>query len=564
MYKITSKKLIRKSDKKIINEHFSVIRGISSLTSDTSIIITFNNLRNDKTEIAMSVTDYENPKFLLKTLKNKGFTFFGNAAEDENLANWLSSYNFDKTYLLTPQTGWHINEDKYAYVLPHKTYGKGTNVKFYNKASFAKKIKQQGEWDEYQKLLQQAECSPVIIFTVGVGLAALLIEPLGLEIFGIHLFDKSTAGKTTASKFPTSFFSNPNDHNTWLSTSGGFEKLAMAHNGRPLILDELKMVSSDDKVLCKTVTQLSYSLCTGKTKERSDAYIENSGAFEGKSHFTFISSGEFSIINKAQECGYIKDDGEKLRLIDVPARISDEYGIFSYIPKPFKTSEELALHLEAELNKNYGYMGRKYAEKLVQKLNTNGRDVFLKACKDFIYKKTQKLSSHQATGYTKRYTKRFAITQLALELALKWKLVPWDQKTINTAIKQMYLKSVECIETDEQLLERGIRILKNKLKKDAQDLLYLENIPKNKEYIKEQIQCQKYFLSEKKEKQWIIPTETFKSWFISKRIYSLVMEYLGDLLPKKEKNAYPAILIGKARLRAITLNYKKLKKLLSE
>lgn len=67
MYIIKSKQLIRESDKKIINENFSVIRGISSLNSDTSIIITFNNLRNDKTEIAMSVTDYENPKFLLKT-----------------------------------------------------------------------------------------------------------------------------------------------------------------------------------------------------------------------------------------------------------------------------------------------------------------------------------------------------------------------------------------------------------------------------------------------------------------------------------------------------------------
>lgn len=564
MYIIKSKQLIRKSDKKIINENFSVIRGISSLNSDTSIIITFNNLRNDKTEIAMSVTDYENPKFLLKTLKNKGFTFLENAAENENLANWLSSYHFDKTYLLTSQTGWYIDGEKYTYALPQKTYGKGSNVKFYNKASFAKKIKQQGEWDEYQKLLQLAECSPVIIFAFGVGLAAFLIKPFNLEIFGVHIFDDSTAGKTTATKFPTTFFSHPNDYNTWLSTLGGFEKSAMAHNGRPLILDELKMVSSDDKVLCKTVTQLSYSLCTGKTKERSDAYIEASGAFEGKSHFTFISNGEFGIINKAQECGYIKDSGEKLRLIDVPARISDEYGIFSYIPKHFKSAEELGLYMEEVLDNNYGFIGPEYAKKLVRALNSDNGKSFIDSCKKDIFNKTQELTIPQATGYTKRYTRRFAITLVALNLAQEWGIVPWTKTTIRKAIELMYSKSVECIETDEQLLNRGIAILKKKFDTHSHDCIDLTECSLSKINAKEAIKEGCYFFDKTNGKgRWIIPSATFKNWFLSEKVYKLVLEYLVDLLPTKTKDGYPLTWIGKHRARAIVLSRKRLKELLS-
>ena len=565
MYKIKKKQLIRISDELIVNKNFSVIRGVDSLTSDTSIIITFNNLCNDETEIAMSVTDYENPKFLLKTLKNKGFTFLGKNSEDENLANWLSAYNFDRTFVLTPQTGWYINGDKYAYALPHKTYGKGTDVKFYNKASFAKKIKQQGEWDEYQKLLQLAECSPVIIFAFGVGLAAFLIKPFDLEIFGVHIFDDSTAGKTTATKFPTSFFSHPNDYNTWLSTLGGFEKSAMAHNGRPLILDELKMVSSDDKLLCKTVTQLSYALCTGKTKERSDAYIESSGAFEGKSHFTFISNGEFGIINKAQECGYIKDSGEKLRLIDVPARISDEYGIFSYIPKPFKSAEELVLHMEEILNNNYGFVGAKYAKKLVKELNSDDGEGFIVNCKKDILEKTQKLTISQATGYTKRYTRRFAITHIALNLAQKWGIVPWSKETIRKAIELMYSKSVECIETDEQLLNRGIAVLKKKIDIQARDCIDLTEYELSKIKVKEYIKGGYYFFDKINGKgKWIIPSATFKNWFLSEKVYKLVLNYLADLLPTKTNEGYPLTWIGAHRARAIVLNKKQLKELLSK
>lgn len=563
MFILKKNKLIHKDTKSIINSYFSFLTGIDILTNNAFVIIKFKNFCGDIIECTMSISDFENPKMLLKTLKNKGFTFTKDTSIDNALVDWLSAHKFKTTYSLISQTGWYKKDGNYAYVLPNKIFGENLKVRFLSSKNFAKKIKMEGSWEEYKKVLKVAECSPVIIFTVGVGLAAFLIEPLDLELFGIHLFHDSTAGKTTAVKFATTFFSSPKDYTTWYSTKNGLESLSLYHNSRPLILDELKMVSSDDKILCQVVTDVTYTFCNGRSKNRHESWEEANNCSEKQSLFTFISSGEFSIINKAQECGYMKDKGEFIRLIDVPACINPKYGIFSYIPEPFEGPDKLALHIETVLNKNYGFMGRKYAKKLAEKLNSKESGDFIQNCVNYIYDETEQLTIPQATGYTKRYTRRFATAELALNLASEWGLVPWSKEDIHSAIELMYAKSVECIETDEQLLARGIEILRNKFNSRAPECLNLQEDNFSETQIKSKIKEGKYFLDKVDGKwQWFISSATFKSWFNSEQVYQLILDYLADLLPTKTKEGYPLVFIGKHRARAIVLRKKRLKELL--
>lgn len=72
---IKKNKLIHKDTKSIINSNFSFLTGIDILTSNASVIIKFKNPCGDLIECTMSISDFENPKILMKTLKNKGFTF---------------------------------------------------------------------------------------------------------------------------------------------------------------------------------------------------------------------------------------------------------------------------------------------------------------------------------------------------------------------------------------------------------------------------------------------------------------------------------------------------------
>ena len=127
----------------------------------------------------------------------------------------------------------------------------------------------------------------------------------------------------------------------------------------------------------------------------------------------------------------------------------------------------------------------------------------------------------------------------------------------------MYAKSVECIETDEQLLARGIEILRNKFNSRAPECLNLQEDNFSETQIKSKIKEGKYFLDKVYGKwQWFIPSATFKSWFNSEQVYQLILDYLADLLPTKTKEGYPLVFIGKHRARAIVLRKKRLKELL--
>ena len=84
---------------------------------------------------------------------------------------------------------------------------------------------------------------------------------------------------------------------------------------------------------------------------------------------TFISTGEFGIIENANATGHLKDDGEKLRFIDVPAQMSEKYGIFSKLPKQYSDSLEIIDDINQTLQDNYGLLGRIFLKKLVNILN---------------------------------------------------------------------------------------------------------------------------------------------------------------------------------------------------
>ena len=63
---------------------------------------------------------------------------------------------------------------------------------------------------------------------------------------------------------------------------------------------------------------------------------------------------------------------------------------------------------------------------------------------------------------------------------------------------------------------------------------------------------------------WVIPSKVFKSWFLTQKQCTLVEEYLEDLI-EKDGEGYALFNLGyKIRKRAIVLNKKKLKELLSE
>ncbi len=567
MSEIEFKKNVLTYDGQIICSNLKISRGENIENSDILMVYRYPNIRNSIVEITIPLSKATNKKYLYNILLDKGFPLDPQNKEmSDSICEYLSTYIPKKVILLSPQTGWYQSEKgEYCHVIPKKTFGFNKfPVKFINENPDTKYIGRFGSFENYQKALDLCKYSPPAILAVGASLAAFYIAPFGFETFGLHLYGRSSCGKTTIGSLAGATLCNPMQYITWKITEAGVEEACFNHNGRCIIFDEAKLISKNEAQIAATISDLSYFICSGKTKKRSFVYNVSTGSNVGAWHLVFISTGEFGIIENALSVGHDKDDGEKLRFIDVPAIMSNEYGVFEKLPKNYSSSKALIQDIQTLIKNNFGWLGYHYLSKMVHKLNSDKADEFRATVNEYIQDFESKCDLGCKQGYGQRFLHRFAIIYASLMMANKWKLVPWAKKRIFKSIQKMYAISLNCIRDNTTILKEGLNILKKTLVKSSENYVDLDELSSKDEILSEWEN--KKFFGKKQGKvfSWVIPSKVFKSWFLTQKQCTLVEEYLEDLI-EKDGEGYALFNLGyKIRKRAIVLNKKKLKELLSE
>ena len=533
-------------------------------TNNIVVIIRFENIRGSWISITIPIMKFRDPMQLYKILLSKGFPFPGDLNEQEFCSD-LSKYEFMKTSLLSSQTGWYKSPDeRYCYILPDSSFGvEYYSVIYKQDIGDNKKLPYIGNIDEYVILLDLCKYSPPAILTVGVALASFCLFPFSAETFGIHLYGDSSIGKSTLARVAGGIIGNPSEYIPWKTTEGGIEEACYTHRDRILVFDEAKLIANNRLKIAQRISDLSYFICAGQTKKRLKSYNRDNDLYVGDWELTFISTGEFGIIENAEETGHLKDGGEKLRFIDVPAQMSEKYGIFSKLPDGYNDSKNLINDIDNILLNNYGTLGREFIKSLASALNEDADNLRQNFNTQYEYF-CNNIDVSAVGGYSQRFLSRFAFTYATLMLAASWQLVPWSQKCIFSAIKKMYALALNCIRDDKTILQEGLNILQKKLDKDSENYINLADLS-SKEDIEAEWNSKKFF-SQKidKEFSWIIPSKTFKSWFMTPKQCMLVEDYLDDLIDKDDEGFALYSLGHKVRKRAIVLNNRKLKELLSK
>lgn len=533
-------------------------------TNNIVVIIRFQNIRKSWVSLTIPIMQFRTPEQLCKILMSKGFPF----PKDYNIREFcyeLSQYEFMKTSLLSSQTGWYKSfDEKYCYILPDSSFGvEQYSVIYKQDIGDNKKVPYIGTLDEYMRLLDLCRYSSPAILTVGVALASFCLFPFNAETFGIHLFGDSSIGKSTLAKIASGILGKPSDFIPWKTTEGGIEEACYTHRHRILVFDEAKLIDKDRLKIAQRISDLSYFICAGQTKKRLKSYNRENNLYVGDWELTFISTGEFGIIENAQTTGHLKDKGEKLRFIDVPVQMSEKYGIFSKLPDGYDDSKDLVHDIENILLNNYGILGRKFVDYLASALNDDADNIRQDFSSQIDYF-CDNIDVSAVGGYSQRFLKRFAFTYATLMQAASWQLVPWSQKCIFKAIKEMYALALNCIRDDKTILQEGLEILQKKLKRNNKDYIDLADLS-SKEDVLTAWNDKKFFGKKISGTfSWIIPAKIFKSWFPTLKQRILVENYLEDLIEKDEEG-YPLCSLGyKVRKRAIVLEKQRLKELLSK
>lgn len=298
-----------------------------------------------------------------------------------------------------------------------------------------------------------------IMLSLSATFSAYILYIAGIENGGFNFFGISSTGKSTCLQISVSVRSSPAGIESWSVTETGAEELAVAHNDKTLVLDELGNLHTDPLKAAQKAGKLVYALTFGKEKRRSAYY--SSGRFTWR--IVYLSSGEKSLTESAIDAGVKRMLGEEVRLIDVPSDAGLAHGIYESIPQGF-TASQYADHLKDNCAQYYGVAERVFLKKLTAEMSSDLeslRQQINSAIKEFL----EYHSVDHANGSEMRLAKRFALAYAGGQLAAKYGVLPFDDDTVIAGVSACYRDTIaRRPQTHSDLIEEATNALLNELK----------------------------------------------------------------------------------------------------
>jgi uncharacterized protein (DUF927 family) len=414
--------------KEHIGNHLEAIAYVNNPeNNDASIHLKFKTIRGGIQTWTMprAAIVFETSQMLAE-LQKRGYYF--NIDKKKQLVEYLNGLGGDinKTYIITDRTGWIGKE----YVTQNKTYSTNpdSDLKFRDVEPIADSISEikgtLAEWQEH--VGSKCAFNSRLIFGVGTGLAAVLQSLIGMESGGFHIVGTTSVGKTTILKVASSVV-GIKDIPHWRTTTNGLESIACAHNHMLLPLDEISQADP------KEVGSIAYMLANGQGKARMTKTLQNRKAKTWQ--LLFLSSGELGMGAYMAQSGISLKGGQEVRLPDIPAVPSGSpFGAFESIHN-FDSAKEFAESLDRATQTYTGTLLDAFLSKLVPDRENHQITNQLKQQVSAI---ARTLAAGTSDSAVSRVANRFALVQVALELAHAYGLLPFPLEHIGWAIGKVF------------------------------------------------------------------------------------------------------------------------------
>jgi uncharacterized protein (DUF927 family) len=426
------KKFDKETNEVVETEHYigNHLIGIARVKSPTgegaSIYLEFKTYEGNTHKWLMprSATQFETQQMLAQLL-DRGYYF--SPSKKKEFIEYLSGLrDIEQTYTITDQTGWVGRE----YVSQNKTYSVDPNctLKFRDIEPIADSLAEiKGLLWQWQKYVgEKCTGNSRLIFGVGVALAAPLQSLLNIESGGFHLVGDTSIGKTTILKVAASVL-GLKDLPQWRTTTNGLESIACAHNNMLLPLDEIGQADDRD------VGAIAYMLANGQGKVRMTKNLTSRKAKTWQ--LLFLSSGEKGLAQCMALAGMSQKGGQEVRLPDIPAACSGSlHGAFETIHY-HSSSKEFAESLDTAAHQYHGTLLDAFLTRLVVDV---GDDLFVPKLNRRLREIAVKLATGTTDNAVARVSTRFALLQVALELAHSYSLLPFPFDHIGWAIGKMF------------------------------------------------------------------------------------------------------------------------------
>lgn len=428
-------------------------------------IIEFQDVDRKSREIIVPRSTLRKRNEIVQVLDDAGYEVPQGKAEIDTLVGYLQSAKPKRRVRIRPQAGWV--EDRF--VLHDRVVGKGDEEIRYVPDLPRRSAGQScsGTLDGWiTGIAKPAACSSRMMFGLSAALGSVLLQPLKVESGAFHFAGPSSKGKTTLLLAAQSVFfrSVREDLLTWDVTDTGLEELAAEHCDMPLCLDEIAQIDRDINVAAKKVLDRAFKIASGQSRARSRRFGLSKDSVSWR--VILLSTGERGITELVKKGGGVRQLGDQVRLIDIPADVGAGYGIYEKLLRRDMKPAEVSEAIEQTCAKHYGVAAQRFVEFLLNDSKTH-----LASVREW-FDAFGELAGVPTHGWERRFAKRFALAYAAAMLGREAGVLPWSAEETRDAIVKVYRDARAFVPGYEELIEEAIGQIGAKLraKKGFRDL----------------------------------------------------------------------------------------------
>ena len=262
-------------------------------------------------------------------LSKRGYLWPAISQERIRIIGALSVVKPGRNIRVTSVPGWHGN----WFALPGESYSPDgpdqENLQItHNPTVGLGEFRRSGTLDEWQQFVAQpCSHSTRARLAIAANFAAPNLRMLGLNSFGINFSGVTTGGKTLLLRWAASASGLNSDGGpaTWDGTPTGFEQRALGHRDCIMPLDDVSYLEGDPRKLAKFVT---FRLSGNRTKVKAGEYVVSQNLVETDWRVISLSTSEDPLWEHIAKTKSRQVRGEEVRMINVPACISEMGDIF--------------------------------------------------------------------------------------------------------------------------------------------------------------------------------------------------------------------------------------------
>lgn len=385
---------------------------------------------DEKQTQVVSRPDSKKPQKLREALESRGYEWpMAKSTAEKRLLEYLAPKPIERIDWLA-KTGWH---NEATFVFQDSSIGpESAKVKFRPLDSAwrpAGTIGGLAAWREAFSTIARFSTSALLM--CGTAFGGPFHQLLRIEPGGFNGYGPKSKGKTSSAAFAQSIYcmSGRDEVETWDTSETRLDELRCEHSDMVVYLDDMGRAGKDDNERIKRISDAAFRLTTGKPRGRSKGFKVDPNY--PSAWVAVLSTSVRSLFAISAAAGSHVFGGEEVRLIDVPAVVSEELGIFDSCPPGYKNTRDAVYALEMAASKNYGVAGREYLRRIIE-----DRRAAIAFVEDRIKYFVELLGSPGDSEY--RYVQRFALAYAGLELATKLGVVELPQGEALTAIKSCY------------------------------------------------------------------------------------------------------------------------------